>query len=273
MKINNSVCFILFFNLLIFSKLGAQTFENIYDARSESLGRSMSVLGESSTIFGNPATSLSSKKSLATLGAQTRFLLTDIQFLQVGAIFRPQKQSLGFSAQYVGTQDFRKWTINGQYARKLFEKLDAGVRLRGGQLALSGGYGSRFSFDADLGINATFNSKLSFGALLQNLLQFRADEQEQAGTLIRIGAAYAPSKKVKMNAEIQQDFNTGLGFNAGVEYLPNANFSFRLGVRTNPITPSFGIGYVVNNRFMIDSFASYHTLLGVSTGLNLSWFF
>jgi hypothetical protein len=76
-----------------------------------------------------------------------------------------------------------------------------------------------------------------------------------------------------MQAEILQDFKQGLAFQAGVEYLPTASLSFRMGTRTNPVTPSFGIGYTVNNKFTIDSFATYNLVLGMSTGVNLGIFF
>jgi hypothetical protein len=260
------------FILLAFNGLKAQNFDNFYDARSEALGRTMSVLDGSSSIYGNPSAGLSANKSMLSLGAQTRFLLTDVQMFQVGYLAKAKKQSFGFASQYFGNQYLKKWTVNAQYARKIFEKLDAGIRLRGGQLNLDV-YGSRFTFDADLGIQAKMSSKLSFGALVQNLMRFQTNEQEQAGTLLRVGVAYLPSKKVKMNAEVQQDFNTGIGFNAGVEYLPNASFRCRIGTQTKPLSPSFGVGYVLNNRFVLDSFASYHPNLGLTSGLNLGLFF
>lgn len=266
------IFFFLFFNTLIISALKAQTFENIYDARSEALGRTMSVGGEKATLFGNPAAIATSHKKMMTLGGQSRFLLTDVQMIHTGVAFAKKEQQFGLSAQYFGNQYLKKWTIGAQYGRKLLEKLDAGIRIRGGQLDLDI-YGKRFYFDADLGLQTKLNNQLSFAALLQNLMRFQADEQEQAGTTLRLGVAYLPSKKVKMQAEILQDFKQGLGFQAGVEYLPTPSLAFRIGTRTNPVTPSFGIGYVINNKFSIDSFATYNLDLGMSTGVNLGIFF
>jgi hypothetical protein len=266
------ILFFTFFNTLIINVLNAQTFETIYDARSESLGRTMSVGGEKATLFGNPAAIATVHKKQITLGGQSRFLLTDVQMIHAGVAFAKKEQQFGFSAQYFGNQYLKKWTIGAQYGRRLLEKLDAGIRIRGGQLDLDA-YGKRFYFDADLGLQTKLNNQLSFGALLQNLMRFRTDEQEQAGTTLRLGVAYLPSKKVKMQAEILQDFKQGLAFQAGVEYLPTASLSFRMGTRTNPVTPSFGVGYTVNNKFTIDSFATYNLNLGMSTGVNLGIYF
>jgi hypothetical protein len=262
------ILFFLLSNTLIISTLNAQAFESIYDARSEALGRAVSVLDGASSIFGNPAAMVLSPQKNFTLGGQSRFLLTDVQMIQAGAAFAKKDQQFGFSAQYFGNQHLKKYTIGGQYARKLLDKLDAGIRIRGGQLDL-GTYGNRTYFDADLGIQTKLNNQLSFGALLQNLMRFRAAEQEQAGTALRLGVAYLPSKKVKMVAELLQDFKQGIAFQAGVEYLPTSSLVFRVGTRTNPVTPSFGISYAVNNTFTIDSFATYDLVLGVSTGVNL----
>ena len=272
-KMNKSnFLFYIFFNTLIFNALKAQTFETLYDARSESLGRTLSVAGEKATLWGNPAAIAASHKKQITLGGQSRFLLTDVQMIHAGMAFAKKEQQFGFSTQYFGNQYLKNWTIGAQYARKLLEKLDAGIRIRGGQLDLDT-YGKRTYFDADLGIQTKLNHQLSFGALLQNLMRFRTAEQEQAGTILRLGVAYLPSKKVRMQAEILQDFAQGLGFQAGVEYLPISSLAVRIGMRTNPITPSFGVAYTINNKFTIDSFATYNLDLGMSTGINLGIFF
>lgn len=255
--------------LLISNYLNAQVLENLYDARSEALGRTLAILDGQTMLFGNPAAGLGQPKRFATLGAQSRFLITDIQLFHAGVAFAKKQQQFGISTQYVGNQYLKSATIGAQYARKLFEKLDAGVRLRGGQINADV-YGSRLFFDADLGFQSSINSRLTIGALMQNLMRFSADRQDQAPTNIRLGAAYRPSKKVKMNMEIVQNIRQNLTFGVGVEYLPTESLSFRIGTRTRPAMPSFGLGYRIKERFTFDTFATYHPTLGISSGLNLS---
>jgi hypothetical protein len=58
----------------------------------------------------------------------------------------------------------------------------------------------------------------------------------------------------------------------GVEYQPFTDFQLRAGLRSAPFRPSLGIGY----RFSMitaDVVMIYHPILGVSTGLGLSYAF
>lgn len=255
--------------LLNVNELNAQIFESLYDARSEALGRTVSVLKKEAALLGNPANQIGNKSTLMTLGAQSRFLLTDAQLFHLGGAYSNDKSGFGANLQYLGNQYFKTISLQTQYSRKLFEKLNAGIRLKANQLDADV-YGKRLKFDADLGFSSQLSSKLYLGALVQNLMHFKADEQEQNNTTIRLGVSYLPSKKVTMNLEFQQDLNHDLGINASVEYLPSANLQFQIGVRSNSLSPSFGIGYIANQRFFIQTFASYHAQLGLSSGLNLS---
>jgi hypothetical protein len=263
----NKTLLSLFF-LLIINKLEAQIFEPLYDARSEALGRTVSVLKKEATLLGNPANQVGTKSTLFTLGAQSRFLLTDVQLLHLGGGWSNEKQGFGLATQYLGNQYLRTFNIQAQYGRKLFEKLNVGIRLKGTQLNADT-YGNRLNFDADLGIASQLNAKLLLGALVQNIMHFEVAAQEQNSTAVRLGVSYLPSKKVIMNLEFQQTLDLPLGINASVEYLPNNHLNFQIGVRSQTLSPSFGVGYSAQ-WFLIQTFASYHPQLGASSGLNLS---
>ena len=60
--------------------------------------------------------------------------------------------------------------------------------------------------------------------------------------------------------------------NAGIEYAPFKNFHIRAGVQTTPLLPTLGIGYRLTG-FTVDVATIYHPVLGVSTGLGLSYSF
>lgn len=249
----------------------AQTFENLYDARSEALGRTIAVSGQAGTMYGNPATSLEQGKKAVNIGGQNRFMVSDVQFIHTGFLAVKGTQQFGVGAQFLGNNTFSRWSIQGQYSRKLLEHLDAGIRLKTNQVSIEG-YGNRFGLDADLGIQSKINKKIRLGAVVQNLLRFNVAEQEQSGTTIRLGMQYIPSQKVRILTEIQQEFAQPLSVNAGVEYLPNTSLRCRIGMRSNPIMPSFGVGYVLKSKFVLDAFGTYHQVLGLSSGINLSYY-
>ena len=60
--------------------------------------------------------------------------------------------------------------------------------------------------------------------------------------------------------------------NAGIEYAPFKNFHIRAGVQTTPLLSTLGIGYRLTG-FTVDVATIYHPVLGVSTGLGLSYSF
>jgi hypothetical protein len=71
---------------------------------------------------------------------------------------------------------------------------------------------------------------------------------------------------------IEYAVHQGLDYNIGVEYVVFNNFSFRGGIKPSPFLPSFGVGYKYA-QFGIDMASVFHPILGVSTGLGLSYSF
>jgi hypothetical protein len=61
-------------------------------------------------------------------------------------------------------------------------------------------------------------------------------------------------------------------FNVGLEYTAYDHFFIRTGLQTNPVVPAFGAGIAVAS-FRLDVAANYHTLLGVCSGVGLSYSF
>ena len=60
--------------------------------------------------------------------------------------------------------------------------------------------------------------------------------------------------------------------NAGIEYTPFKDFHIRAGMQATPLLPTLGVGYRLSG-FTVDVATVYHPVLGVSTGLGLSYSF
>lgn len=56
---------------------------------------------------------------------------------------------------------------------------------------------------------------------------------------------------------------------AGVEYAVVEAFALRVGVATNPTSPTFGVGYKLKQGLGIDVAASYHQILGFTPAFSL----
>ena len=69
---------------------------------------------------------------------------------------------------------------------------------------------------------------------------------------------------------VETNKNTSISGRVGVEYKLMDNFCVRMGVRTTPLLPTFGIGYKLHS-FVIDAAAQYHPVLGMSTGIGVKY--
>ncbi|MDR1344756.1 MAG: hypothetical protein LBJ39_05315 [Tannerellaceae bacterium] len=58
----------------------------------------------------------------------------------------------------------------------------------------------------------------------------------------------------------------------GIEYKPFDDFSMRMGIKGAPMLPSFGLGYAFSD-FKTDVAFVYHPVLGISTGIGISFYF
>lgn len=60
--------------------------------------------------------------------------------------------------------------------------------------------------------------------------------------------------------------------NFGLEYTLPERFRVYVEIKTNPLLPSFGCGYTLLD-FAVDVAVLFHPVLGVSTGVGLSYSF
>lgn len=58
----------------------------------------------------------------------------------------------------------------------------------------------------------------------------------------------------------------------GLEYILSERFRIYAGIKINSLLPSFGCGYTLLN-FVVDVVVLFHPVLGVSTGVGLSYSF
>lgn len=65
---------------------------------------------------------------------------------------------------------------------------------------------------------------------------------------------------------------TPFSASAGMEYMPFADFHLRTGIQTAPFRPSLGASYRIS-MLMADVVMVYHPILGISTGIGLSFTF
>lgn len=168
-----------------------------------------------------------------------------------------------------GVEAYQEQQLSAGYARKLSDKLLLGVRaslIR----ADAREYGTAHALTASLGVLANPLPKVWMGSQLDNPLR-----QTLAGTALpstlRIGAAWHPSDRFSMQAEVFKDVARGAELRAGAHYKPSERVDLRAGMRTNPGRPTLGAGVTVLDRLHIDFGAEWHPRLGTTPGLMIAW--
>lgn len=65
---------------------------------------------------------------------------------------------------------------------------------------------------------------------------------------------------------------THIRFETGIEYIAYESFFIRGGIQTNPLTPAFGVGLKFST-IRLDVAVNHHSLLGISSGVGLTYSF
>jgi hypothetical protein len=95
---------------------------------------------------------------------------------------------------------------------------------------------------------------------------------EKVATIMRLGFAYTPVKKLTLLAEIEKDLVFKPNIKLGVDYQIAEKFFLRGGFNSYPLRGTFGFG-VHLKQFNLDAGASYHSFLGITPQLSLSYTF
>jgi hypothetical protein len=98
------------------------------------------------------------------------------------------------------------------------------------------------------------------------------EKKEFMYCLIQAGFLWEVMNRVFISAALTTSKTCALGGCLGIEYAPFGDFSIRAGVKGAPLLPSFGFGYGFSG-FNVDVAAVYHAVLGISTGVGLSFSF
>lgn len=227
-------------------------------------------LDQSQNLFTNPATPQERAADYFTAGASSIFQLQEIQQFHCG-YFRSkqrQRQRQGIALLYLNSEYISRYTIQGQFARQLFADLQIGIRVKWTHTNF-GLYGQGNFINADIGLHYKLHQKWQFGAYIRQIRPVQIGIFEQSGTAVHIGIAYTPSPKVKLLTEIHQKAVSGAGICIALEYAPQHNVMLRTAVQSNPSLVGFGIGYRLSKKLTLESFGSFHPVLGLNTGINM----
>jgi hypothetical protein len=157
------------------------------------------------------------------------------------------------------------------YARKLSKKFAIGVQFDYLNTRISE-YGSFNGISFEGGLQAEIIDNLWLGASISNPFRIEIAPDDYLPTKFNLGLSYRFSDKILMATEVEKDFEYPTSARVGLDYRIIEPLSIRLGVGTEPIQNSFGVGIHLKN-LTLDFAARYHQILGFTPTFSMTYEF
>ena len=254
------------------SSLCANNYLRLADIRSIALGGN----GVTQTVIFNPSlVSLLNGKNIRI----NSFCLYGIKELNhLSADFSYFNETLPFNG-YIssfGYDEYRENTFRLSVAKNLLQRWYLGISIQYCFLQTEL-LTDRLSYlSTDLGITFLPVDKLLIGLVFMNVPSFYvrndlSDLEYFSNYSVQIGFQWIFINNVLIMSSLEKNKNSFL-YHVGLEYIIDDKFFVRSGFQTKPLCPSMGVGYSIYS-FVFDVVAVYHPVLGISSGIGLSFSF
>lgn len=176
-----------------------------------------------------------------------------------------------------GYDEYRENRLRISLGKRLNEQWSLGISIQYDwlQTVLAEKNISRIA--TDLGVGYRLVENVFIGMLIKDLPSVKIqnnsfDYKENKDFLAQIGFQWRVVNSLLIVGSAGGSAERKIFGSAGIEYTAWKVFHLRAGIQTDPLLPSFGIGYVFR-RFSLDIAGIYHRVLGVHTGIGLSYSF
>ena len=242
-----------------------------YGGRSAAMGNASVTLADLWSVQNNQAGLAGCKKIAAGIYYENRFLMKETG-LKCLAVVVPVKKAgtFGLSVSSFGFNLYNESKIGLAYALSLGQRISAGVQLDYIYTHIAENYGNKGLITFEVGLRAKIIKELVLAVHVFNPanLKITSHPQERIPLIYKIGLSYTFTDKAIIATEVEKDMNFKPIFKAGVEYKVAKPVYLRMGINTNPMVYSFGLGFEFY-RFKLDISASRHPQLGFSPQASL----
>ncbi len=265
--------YILSFILLPISLLSSNG-EGPIGPRSASLGHASSCLYDVWSTRNNQGSLGFVRQNEVGAFYENRFLVKELTQSGFAAAIPVKKGTFGISYSSLGYKLYRESQATLSYGMKLSENISAGIAFDYLNTKIADIYGQANAFTGSVGLTAKLLPQVVVSTHIYN--PFRAKitnyNNEKVPTIYKFGAQYIFSPKVFLVAEAEKTSAQKINIKGGIEYKPSSLVYIRAGGSSFPTQASFGIG-VNYNGLKIDMSSSYHSILGLSPQIGLSYAF
>lgn len=265
-------CFLAIFLFMIISYTHATDNIRLPDIRCMGMG----MCGVSNTSLFNPA--LVSRESYKSISINyfNYYGLKELGTINAEFSYPNNYISAGANISSFGYDQYRISMFRLFTGKTLNEKWSIGVSLQYTILQTVLVDENPQYLSADIGLLFSPVKNLSIGMSIQDFpcveirKRYVNDIESVVFYSLQIGFEWEVINNMLIVGNVETDKNISISGRVGVEYKLIDNFCVRIGVRTTPLLPTFGIGYKFRS-FVIDAAAQYHQVLGISTGIGVKY--
>lgn len=205
---------------------------------------------------------------------ENRFFVKELTQSGFAAALPIKKGTFGFSYSSLGYKLYRESQASLSYAMLLGENISAGVAFDYLNTKIADIYGQANAFTGSVGLTAKLIPQVTVSAHVYNPFRVKITDynNEKVPTIFKFGAQYIFSKKVFLVAEAEKTSAQKINIKGGIEYNPSSLIYIRVGGASYPTQAAFGVG-VNYNGLKIDVSSMYHSVLGLSPQIGLSYAF
>ena len=260
--------------ILIPITLSSSNGEGPIGARSAALGHASSCLFDVWSARNNQGSLGFVRKTEVGAFYENRFFVKELTQSGFSAAVPIKKGTFGISYSSLGYKLYKESQATLSYGMKLNENISAGIGFDYLSTKIADVYGQAHAFTGSFGLTAKLLPQVIISTHIYN--PFRAKitnyNNEKVPTIFKLGAQYIFSPKVFLIAEAEKTSAQKINVKGGIEYNPSSLIYIRVGGSSYPTQAAFGIG-VNYNGLKIDMSSSYHSVLGLSPQIGLSYAF
>lgn len=264
------ILILIFLGVCLSSLIHAQNGTTQFGAKSAGMAYANTTLADEWSSLNNPGGLGYLEKMTVFAGFENKYNIAGFNSLAAGFSTNFPVGTLSISAFKFGDDLYNEQIYSVGYGNK-FGIAGLGIKLNYNQYYIDE-FGSKGILTLDFGGIAEISEQLRFGAYIRNINQAQLAElyDEQIPTYLNAGLAYLPSDNITLSTEVEKELENDPVFRLGLEYVFHKKFTIRTGIRTNPFTNYFGLGFI-SQKLLIDYALTNHSTLGLSHQLGVAY--
>ncbi|HMG14686.1 MAG TPA: hypothetical protein VK590_04515 [Saprospiraceae bacterium] len=220
--------------------------------------------------FANPASIANASNFQSSLFLDQRFAVNELKSISASLLLPTKSGNFAASFNRFGYEVYSENMVQLSYGRKILNNLSIGGAIQYYNVNIQE-YGNKSLLGFQLGINTNISKSTSLYFSIQNPHQPEINTEDKLPGFFNLGIQYKPSDIVTLHGELYKELEFNEDFRFGIDYQPLPSLFIRLGGHTYPAQIGFGFGVVVYKSIIIEASSLYHSVLGFSPGLGMSY--